>query len=114
MENKQLAAFAALIGGFVCLVLLVFVGRLTGSEMAAWALVSGTCFLLALGICWNHREYIWFTGLLLNVTIWLLMFVITGASAIRDHIAGLAFAVGFAYLGAWLGYEYPKHAKPRR
>lgn len=114
MEKKQAAVLAALLGGLLCLVVLAVVGRLTGNAIAAWAAVSVLCFILAMAICWDHPGNFWFTGMLMNLALWLLILVSAGTGAFREQLGGLAVPLCLAYLGAWMGFMYPRRAKRSR
>lgn len=113
MERKEWAAGWAFAAGVFCFVVLVGVGGLTGDPAFGWALVSLLCFAAALGICWGHPENIWFTGLLLNVTLWLQSLLALGPAEVWRHAAVLAFPLLSAYVGAVVGGTYPRRHRKR-
>jgi hypothetical protein len=108
MEKKGIAATAAFLGGLLCFIILVTVGELTGNAVFCWAVVSLVCFVSAMAICWNHPGNLWFTGLLLNLTIWLLMILVGGIEQFRQHLAGMTVPLLLAYAGAVVGWVYPR------
>lgn len=114
MEKKQAAALAALLGGLFCLVILAVIGRLTENAIAAWVAVGVLCFLFAMAICWDHPGNFWFTGMLMNLTLWVLILATIGAGVFREHLSGLALPLCLAYIGAWMGWVLPRRAKRSR
>ena len=113
MDDRPVAATVALLGGLLCFVVLVFIGKLTGSALAAWTVVSLICFAVSMGICWDQPGNLWFTGLLLNVAVWLFMILVVDLAQIKDHLAGMTAPIIFAYLGALIGWGYPQRARKK-
>jgi hypothetical protein len=111
MEKKGAAATAAFLGGLLCFVILVTAGELTGNAVFCWAVVSLICFVTAMGICWNHPGNLWFTGLLLNLTIWLLMILVAGVGQFKQHLGSMFIPLLLAYMGATVGWVYPRRAR---
>ena len=100
MAKKSSAALAAAASGMLCVVILVTLGRLSGSAMACWTVAGGFCLTAAAAICWDHPGNFWFTGLSMGGSIWLLAFLGGGVEPFQEHLSGLTTLLVLAFLGA--------------
>jgi branched-subunit amino acid permease len=114
MEKKEWAAAWAFIAGVFCFVLLVAVGGITGSPDFGWTMVSLASFAAAMGICWNHPGNVWFTGILLNATLWLQVLVALAPEDVVEHLGVLLLPLLSSYLGALIGGIHPLRLWKRR
>jgi hypothetical protein len=110
MAKKGSAALTAAGCGALCVVILVTLGRLSGSPTACWTVAGVFCLTAAAAICWDHPGSFWFTGPLMSGSIWLLAFLGGGWEVFQEHLGGLTMLLVLAFLGAAGGAVHPHRA----
>jgi len=114
MQSKGTAAVIACLSGLISFIVLITLGELTGSPALCWTVVGLLCLAAGGAICWDRPGNFWFTGLLLNLPIWLLMFAQAGIEEFHEHLAGMLASLLLAYLGAGMGAAHLLFARRHR
>jgi len=103
MQKKGNAAAVACLGGLLLFIVVITMGELTGNPAFCWTMVSLLGLAAAMAICWDHPGSFWFTGLLLNLPIWVLMVAQAGMDQFREHWTGMLAPLFLSYLGGAIG-----------